>query len=48
MREQLDAFAVALDLIERHGGDATNLLVEVAWDADGIAYEVAEFPPGAG
>ncbi len=45
--EQLEAFAVALDQIERHGGDATNLLVEVVWAADGISYEVAEFPPGA-
>ncbi len=44
--EQLEAFAVALDQIERHGSDATNLLVEVVWAADGIAYEVAEFPPG--
>lgn len=44
--EQLEAFAVALDQIERHGGDPTNLLVEVAWGAEGIAYEVAEFPPG--
>ena len=46
--EQLEAFAVALDQIEQHGGDATNLLVEVVWAADGILYEVAEFPPGAG
>ena len=46
--EQLEAFAVALDQIERHGGDTTNLLVEVAWAADGITYKVAEFPPGAG
>lgn len=45
--EQLEAFVVALDLIEQRGGDATNLLVEVVWAADGIAYEVAEFPPGA-
>ncbi len=45
--EQLEAFAVALDLIEQHGSDATNLLVEVVWAADGIGYEVAEFPPGA-
>jgi len=45
--EQLEAFAVALDLIEQHGSDATNLLVEVVWAADGISYEVAEFPPGA-
>jgi len=43
--EQLEAFAVALDLIERHESDATNLLVEVTWAADGIHYEVAEFPP---
>lgn len=43
--EQLEAFAVALDLIEQHGRDATNLLVEVVWAADGIGYEVAEFPP---
>ena len=46
--EQLEAFAVALDQIEQHGSDATNLLVEVVWAAEGIAYEVAEFPPGAG
>ena len=45
--EQLEAFAVALDLIEQHGSDATNLLVEVVWATDGIGYEVAEFPPGA-
>ena len=45
--EQLEAFAVALDLIEQHAGDATNLLVEVAWAADGIGYEVAEFPSEA-
>lgn len=45
--EQLEAFGIALDQIERHGGDATNLLVEIAWAADGISYEVAEFPPGA-
>ena len=43
--EQAEAFAVALDLIEGHGGDATNLLVEVTWSAEGIGYEVAEFPP---
>jgi len=43
--EQLEAFAVALDQIERHGSDATNLLVEVVWAADSIAYETAEFPP---
>jgi hypothetical protein len=42
--EQLEAFAVALDLIEQYGGDPTNLLVEVVWTADGIGYEVAEFP----
>ncbi len=42
--EQLEAFAVALDLIEQHGSDATNLLVEVVWAADGVGYEVAEFP----
>ena len=45
--EQLEAFVVAIDLIERHGSDATNLLVEVVWAADGIAYEVVEFPSGA-
>ncbi len=45
--EQLEAFAVALDLIEQNGNDATNLLVEVVWAVDGIAYDVAEFPPGA-
>ena len=45
--DQLEAFVVAIDLIERHGSDATNLLVEVVWAADGIAYEVVEFPPGA-
>ena len=44
--EQRGAFAVALDQIEQHGGDATNLLVEIAWTADGITYDVAEFPPG--
>ena len=42
--EQLEAFAVALDLIEQYGGHPTNLLVEVVWTADGIGYEVAEFP----
>ena len=46
--EQLEAFAVALEQIERRGDDATNLLVEVVWAADGISYEVVEFPPGAG
>ena len=45
--EQLEAFAVVLDLIEQQGSDATNLLVEVMWAADGIGYEVAKFPPGA-
>lgn len=45
--EQLEAFAVALDLVEQHGSDATNLLVEVVWAVDGIGYEVAEFPPRA-
>lgn len=43
--EQVEAFAVALDLIEQHGGDATNLLVEITWSAESIDYEVAEFPP---
>ena len=43
--EQLEAFAVALDQIERYEGDATNLLVEVAWATDNIAYEIADFPP---
>jgi hypothetical protein len=46
--KQFEAFAVALDQIERLGGDPTNLLVEVTWGSDGIAYEVAEFPSGAG
>ena len=45
--EQLEAFAVALDLIEQYGSDATNLLVEVVWTIDGLGYEVAEFPPRA-
>ena len=45
--EQLEAFAVALNLIEQHGSDATNLLVEVVWAAEDIGYEVAEFPPRA-
>ena len=45
--EQLEAFAIAIDLIEQHGNDATNLLVEVVWTADGIGYELAEFPPEA-
>ena len=43
--EQLEAFAVALNQIEQHGSDATNLLVEVVWAADGIAYEVASSRP---
>ena len=43
----IEASAVALDLIEQHGSDATNLLVEVVWASDGIGYEMAEFPPGA-
>ena len=43
--EQLEAFAVALDQIELHGGDATNLLVEVVWAVDRIAFDVVEFPP---
>jgi hypothetical protein len=42
--EQVEAFAVALDLLERHGGDATNLLVEVMWSVEGLHYEMAEFP----
>jgi hypothetical protein len=42
--EQLEAFAVALDLIEQYGGDPTNLLVEVVWTAHSMGYEVAEFP----
>ena len=42
--EQLEAFATALDLIEQHGNDATNLLIEVTWAIDGIAYEMAAFP----
>ena len=46
--EQLEAFAVALDLIEQHGNDATNMLVEVVWAAEGVGYEVAEFPTRAG
>ena len=46
--EQKEAFAVALDQIELLGGDATNLLVEVDWAADRIAFSVAEVPPAAG
>ncbi len=42
---QREAFAVALDLLEERGGDATNTLVEVAWAEDAIAFEVVEFPP---
>jgi hypothetical protein len=45
--DQLEAFAIAIDLIEQHGSDPTNLLVEVVWAVDGIGYEVAEFPPRA-
>ncbi len=42
--EQPEAFSVALDLIDQHGGDPTNLLVEVVRTAGSIGYEVAEFP----
>jgi hypothetical protein len=45
-REQhLEAFAVALDLVEQQGGDATNLRIEVTWSEAGITYDVTSFPP---
>lgn len=43
--DQLEAFAVALDLLDEGGGDATNLLVEVSWTEGCIDFEVVEFPP---
>lgn len=45
--EQLEAFAVALDLLDARDGDPTNLLIEVTWVETGIAYEVIDLPPTA-
>jgi hypothetical protein len=44
-QQQLEVFAVALDLVERHGGEATNLLIEITWRSDGITREAIDFPP---
>ncbi len=42
--QQLEAFSVALDLIEAADGDPVNLLIEITWSTDGIDFEVVDFP----
>lgn len=44
-QNQSKVFAVALGLVEQHGGDATNLLIEIIWHSDGITREAIDFPP---
>ncbi|WP_165982836.1 DUF5615 family PIN-like protein [Dankookia rubra] len=42
--EQLEAFSIALDLIDAANGDPVNLLIEVTWTPDGIDVDVVDFP----
>jgi Domain of unknown function (DUF5615) len=44
--QQIEAFAVALDVIEAEaGGDPVTLLIEITWGADGIDYALFDLPP---